>query len=146
MGRKKNIETWLGKVIDKDKHIFSNRRDGYFILKPGEDKKILSMDDPIIDNYKINKNKNVVKKVKVRLFIDFGDIFIFNEYFKKSNLYSIFGVAEYNSIVTLFSLIIYRILNSNGYSKASEWWSETYAKYIFPNAHLQSQRISEFLK
>jgi hypothetical protein len=40
---------------------------------------------------------------------------------------------------------MFRLLNNDANSYVFDWWNETYAKYLYPNAILQSQRISEFL-
>jgi transposase len=143
--KKINIETYLGKVINKDKNIFYTRKEGFYIYNNPNEK--IYLDDKSIFIKEISDNIKVSeKKEKRSRSVVFGSIYIFNEFFKSSKLNTVFSFADDINTDTLYSLILYRILNSNGYSRAFDWWNETYAKFVYPNALMQSQRISEFFE
>jgi hypothetical protein len=143
--KKKNEEKYLGKVIDKEKHIFYTRKEGFYTFNNIDGPIALDKNNVLVENYKNNKNINNKKEKRSRSIV-FGSIYIFNEFLKESKLNLVFNFSDNINYDTLYSIILYRILNSNGYSKAFDWWNETYTKFIYPNSIMQSQRISEFFE
>jgi transposase len=81
-----------------------------------------------------------------RLILDFGDAHC---------LYSALRICGLNDVIcatlpkqadTLMSLLGYRLLAGTSNRYAEDWWEGSYARILFPNAKLRSQRISEFYK
>jgi hypothetical protein len=144
-------DIWLGKVIDKDKGIFYNKSrkifnfstdTGFQDLSPSE----LEMYKKLLDNTKKTSNQNVERiSNNNQLSIDFGDIYVVNQFLSDSGLLKIFHHANPDDSDTLNSLLLYRILTKESNRFAFGWWNETYAKYLYPNAKLHSQQISNFL-
>jgi hypothetical protein len=147
--KKKNNEVWLGRVIDKENNIFYTKTDGYYSFTVDNGKK--EIDNILIDKYKsldkkMNNNKDKSQVNARSHSIDFGDIYLLHEYIKSNSLFDVFKSINTNDIDTLCCLIFFRILCNKSYTYVYEWWFDTYLKYIFPNAKLHSQRISEFLE
>jgi hypothetical protein len=145
-GKKINDEIWLGRVIDKEKGIYYTRKDGYYLFSVANGKSNIDNNDLKIieESYNIEKtNVNVVKRSK---YINFGDIYIFNSFLENNNFLNIFKSCCDKDHETLTALILFKLLTNQPYSYAYDWWNETYARYLFPDARLQSQQISEFLQ
>ena len=51
----------------------------------------------------------------------------------------------YGNPDTLKAMLLYYILCSTANCHAASWWEGSYARILFPNADLRSQRISDFL-
>jgi hypothetical protein len=127
----------LGLVIDREKGIFKSRERGVYqySLETGYSEL------PIESMHTV-----VVSAEKEKLILDFGDSYVLNMYLRILPFY-----CAYQSIMplhrdTLFSLLFYRILtDKKAYCYADTWWSGNYACMLFPEAKLQSQRVSEFL-
>ena len=124
----------LGRVVDKEKGIYHNKERGTYKY---------TVQDGYID-LKETKS-NFVEQEK--LILDFGDSYVLKKYIEKLPIYQAYNNLLSEDTDTLFSLIFYRILTdqkANYY--AEDWWEGNYARMLYPNAKLQSQRISEFLK
>lgn len=124
----------LGKVIDKEKGIFKNKERGIYKYTIDEGyTEIMVVKETTIE--------------KENLILDFGDSYVLNQYLRSLNLYNAYCNVLPSYHDTLFSMIFYRILTdkkANYY--ADTWWDGNYASILFPEAKLQSQRISEFLE
>ncbi len=131
-GKKINEVEYLGRVIDKARGIYKNRTRGQFTFSIKEGyASTPSFIEPII---------------KEKLILDFGDAYVLDEILKLSGLRSIFESIIPDDTDTLLALLSHRTLDTctaNRY--ALEWWEGSYARLLYPNAKLQSQRISEFL-
>lgn len=150
-GRKINNEQWLGRVIDQENNIFFNKKDGYYQLK--NNNIIESLSDTEFLRYKkldiaANTKKGFVKKDKLEknnLLINLGATFTIYEFIKANNFENLINYNSPQEHDSILSLILYRIVEENGYNFAKEWWDNNYLKYKLPYAKLQSQRISELL-
>jgi len=137
----KRIEN-LGRVINQEKGIYQSRMRGIynFTLEKG----VAEVSSEDIANLRPATPLAQIESEK--LILDFGDSYILDKYIEKCIvLEAIRGILT-NEQDTLFSLLFYRILTekkANCY--AQTWWSGNYARLLFPEAQLSSQRISEFL-
>jgi hypothetical protein len=127
----------LGRVIDKEHHIYKNRKQGVFTYC-------------IEDNTYDKPNSTVVLpdiplRRREKLLLDFGDTFFLYSYLQKSGLAALIEAIEYGNPDTLYSMIFYYILCSAACCHAGDWWEGNYAKVLFPKANLTSQRVSDFL-
>ena len=137
----KDNQIYLGRVIDKERGIFKSRERGLFVYDIET-----NTFHPVPADYempKIQRKKRYA--TRPTLIVSFGDIFLLDEYLKKSGLIKAVDAIGYRNIDTLHALLVYYILTSFANCHAEDWWELTYAKYLYPKAQLASQRISEAL-
>lgn len=90
------------------------------------------------------------KRSKIRLQADrqvlnYGDSHLLWESLKRSGLAEVFNNILPNEQDTLNALVFYKIIVGEANKNAATWLDGNYAKTLFPEANLNSQRISEFL-
>jgi len=127
-GKKINDVQYLGRVIDKENGIYRNREQGVFkfLLEKG----IVEQQSQINEKY----------------ILDFGDSFLLHELMTKAGLASLIRKVFPAMSDTVLAILFYRLLgrdSANCY--AQTWWEGAYARILFAEASLQSQRISELL-
>ncbi len=95
---------------------------------------------------KIFKKKEKKQLEAERLILDFGDTHILHEFMKKTKikdtLYKVFG----NNSESLLALIYYRLCCPSAMKYARTWYQGNFARLIFKDVDISSQRISEFFK
>jgi hypothetical protein len=127
-GKKINDIQYLGRVIDKENGIYKSFERGVFRF---------SLEDGIIEQQ---------PQISEKYILDFGDSFLLNEIVIKSGFRDIIKKVFSGIADTVFAFLFYRLLgrdSANCYAKT--WWEGSYARILFPEASLPSQRISEFL-
>ncbi|MDR1080758.1 MAG: hypothetical protein LBQ79_07305 [Deltaproteobacteria bacterium] len=124
---------YLGKVIDKDKGVFRSLKRGTFTftLEQGFG------DCPSLYDSEINSLPNV----KV---LDFGDIWMFDQMLKQIGLDEVLDSLIPESADTLKSLVAYKLIHDDDYKFTERWYNNSYARFLYPEAQVESQRISEF--
>jgi hypothetical protein len=127
----------LGRVIDKEKHIFRNRELGVYTYDP-ESGAIGSPDASVVlpSNGRFRQEK---------LILDFGDSYFLDEFMKQDGLCNAIDAVKYGNRDTLYAMLHYYILCSASNSHAEAWYEGSYARILYPKANPVSQRISEFL-
>jgi hypothetical protein len=136
----------LGVAVDEENGIFYNRKQGYFrftiengrsYLEPGE-----------IEYLQIMKTRSASTDAAQRKIfcLDFGDAWLLNELIARSGLRNILNEACPEESDTLLSLVAFKLLDDSANCLAEHWRSGSYAKYLFPSARMESQRISEFME
>jgi hypothetical protein len=135
-------DVYLGTVIDELNGIYHNRNQGYFRFTIEGGKTALSFEE--IEEIEFIK-ENVSVPQKKHFVIDFGDTWLLDLILTSSGLKAVFKETCKNDADTLMSLISFKLLNGEANFYAERWWEGNYAKYIYPKARLQSQRISEFM-
>ena len=133
IGRKKTNEIeYLGRVIDKAQGIYQNRSRGIFSYS--------------IERGYEKAEKRIETQSKEKLILDFGDVYVFDEILKKTGLRAVYESVLPEESDTLLAMVAHRTLDSSTASRyALEWWEGSYARMLYPEAELRSQRISEFL-
>ena len=132
---------YLGRVIDKEKNIFKSRKNGLFMFNP-ETEEIL----PVPADFKEPKIKRKKKnRDRVKLCVSFGDLFLLDSFIKEIDFYSVVDATAYRNKDSLQALLAFYCLAPYANSYAESWWELTYARYLYPDAQLASQRISEML-
>ena len=137
----KGDQVYLGRVIDKEKGIFKSRERGLFTydLKTNTFGKVPA-------EYIEPQMERVTKYPKrPRLVVSFGDIYVLDQYLIKNGFYEAVDQIGYRNLDTLHALLAYYLLSPHANCHAADWWDLTYAKQLFPNAQLKSQRISDAL-
>lgn len=79
-----------------------------------------------------------------QLIVDFGDGYFLYQYIKNSNIYPFLSTI-FESVPALFPLIMYRLCMQSPMYNCENWIDGNITKYLFKNADLSSQRISEIL-
>ena len=133
----------LGRVLDKEKNIFKNRKLGVYQYDIENDYYDQSPDwagsnTPI----EYPKSKAVGKE---RLILDFGDTYLIDTFVQNNGLSKIISGCGIHNQDTLYSMICYYILSNASNCHAKAWWEGNFARVRYPMAQLDSQRISEFL-
>lgn len=125
----------LGRVINKDEHIFKNRKKGLFRYDPENDLYI-SLDEDSFSSAPSSESRQLI--------LNFGDVWFLSQYLRSTGLSdcleSVCGNRD-----TVFSLVMFYILNSLALVHAQDWYEHSYASHLFPEAEMASQRISEQL-
>lgn len=132
---------YLGRVLDKDKLIFRNKTDGIFRYNLLTHKK-----EAVQETVPVPKRKSR-KKIPARPIIyRFADVYLLDRMMKSLDLYSLFEGAFDDQEDTLKAMICFYLLSPLANMYAADWYEQSFAKFLFPKAHMQSQRISEFLE
>lgn len=141
--RKKDV-VYLGRVIDKEKNIFYNKKRGVF--RYDEETHTFHEEDPayyelLLSDKKQKKKRNVQKE----LILDFGDAFFIDNLIRNIGYDSVLDGIGVDDKDTLRSLLLYYIITDSANSHALSWWEGSYASILYPQARMDSRRISEYL-
>jgi hypothetical protein len=126
----------LGRVLDKERGIFQNRKQGVFTFSLEEGYGKAPVD--FVPEVPINMGKT-------KLILDFGDSYFIDELLKKNGFVKVIDEVGYGNPDTLKAMLSYYILCSMANCHAAEWYEGNFARILYPNANLTSQRISDFL-
>jgi len=127
----------LGRVLDEKRGIFRNRERGIFTY------------DVTTDTYG-KPDPSYVPKVsrrgaKERLILDFGDSYFLDAFIRKNGLEPCINALGYGNPDTVNAMVQYYVLCNLANCHASTWWEGNYARVLYPDANLSSQRISDML-
>jgi hypothetical protein len=125
-GRKINEVTNLGRVIDKKRSIFQNRTQGKF-------------------SFSVNTGVTELPATIETDIYDFGNAYALHSSLEKCGYIDILKRIFRSDFDTLSALVFYRILQGGANNGALDWYDGSWAKSLFPNARLNSQRLSEFI-
>lgn len=137
----KGDSIYLGRVIDKEKGIFKNRDRGLFVY----DVKTNTFDSVPADYVEPKTKRKTKYASRPALVVSFGDIYLLNEFLNECGIMYAVEAIGYRNPDTIRALLAYYILSSHANCHAEDWWELTFAKYLYPDAQLASQRISEAL-
>lgn len=126
-GSKTNEVTNLGRVIDKERNIFQNRKQGKFTFSPETG---------------VTELPNAVESG----IYDFGNAFALNSVLSACGYMQLLEQTFGKDFDTLATLVFYRILQGGANSGVLDWYDGSWAKSLFPDARLSSQRLSDFVK
>jgi hypothetical protein len=137
-------DIYLGVVIDEKSGIFYNRkRGGIFRFTVERGRQELTSDEQAY--YEVIKNSCGTDKLRKALILDFGDAWFLDPILEASGLKQLFAHAGPREVDTLLSLVSFRLLETGASCYAQQWLEGSYARYLYPEAHISSQRVSEFL-
>ena len=136
-GKKCNDPQYIGRVIDKDRGIFRNRARGLFTFS-------LESGYGDLSEKEMQEMSPMGSGREERLILNFGDAHFLYEALKKLGLYDVIYNAIPGKEDTLMSVLGFKLLASASNRYAEYWWEGSYARILFPNAKLRSQRLSEF--
>lgn len=129
-GKKVDVPVlYLGRLIDKEKGMYRNREHGTFIYN--DEKGAIEPAQPV---------------VKEKLILDFGDSYILDELLARTGFKDIMTRVFPSDKDTVMSMLFYRVLNGGASRYAQTYWEGSYTRLLFPQASVESQRVSEFYK
>jgi hypothetical protein len=131
----------LGRVLDKDKGIFTSRERGPFVYLPGQEFQ------PIEDVYGHEESQRLgLICSKEQLILDFGDAYILHEFQQTSAILSLIKTAFPLHTDSILALLFFRILTGLANCHAETWLEGSYTRLLFPTANLRSSNITSLLK
>lgn len=136
----------LGRVLDKEKGIYRNRERGVFTYDI-----LTNTYGTVPPDYleppkrKPGRYLRTGGKKRSRLCIEFGNSFFLDEFLKKSGFYPVINAIGYGNPNTLYAIVFYYLLSQQPNSHMEDWYELSYARVLFPNAAVSSQRLSEAL-
>jgi hypothetical protein len=134
-GKVRHDSLYLGKVVNQNEGIFFRDKIGYFSFSP---------ENGFGKPYNLGESTAPIYPVCSAL--HFGDIWMLDQIFKQTGLDGVMENLIPGSGDTLKALVAFRLLKNDSYSFAGLWYERSYACALYPNARLDSPRISEFQK
>ncbi|MDR0571826.1 MAG: transposase [Rickettsiales bacterium] len=138
-----SIDRWLGKVIDKDKNIFYNKKYGYFTYTVEDGLQSLNNDEA--NYFRLISSQPEIDSRPLKI-LNFGDSFVLDNVLHSIKFIDVLTKIKGINQDTLMSLIHFKLCDNGANRHAASFWNSSYTKILYPNASLQSQRISEFYK
>lgn len=77
-----------------------------------------------------------------QLILVFGDVWFLDQHLKSSSISNCQKSISENKD-TVFSLVVFYILNHLALDHAEDWYENSYASYLYPQTQMSSQRLSE---
>ena len=146
-GVRKKDAVYLGRVIDKDKNLFYNRKRGVFHYDEVTHT-FSEADQGYLELLKSDKKEHRKQRQphSRKLILDFGDAFFIDSLIRSIGYDSVLRSISCSNHDTLFAMLLYYTITENANSHAETWWEGSYASILYPNAQLNGRRVSEFLK
>ena len=130
---------YLGRVIDLDKGVFCSKDRGVYTYDVATG--AYGVADP---KYLGSLAKDRRKKDK--LILDFGDVYIVDEFIKSIGYDQVLDSIGYGNPDTLRAMVAYYIVSERANAYAQTWQEGNIASVLYPKADLLSPRISDFLE
>jgi len=137
-GKVKTTQISLGRVVDEEAGIYTNRKLGVFtynVITDTYGTPNASAAIPVI------RRKNSVEK----LVLDFGDAFFVDRYIARIGLRDAVDAMKYGNHDSVKALLLFYVLCNTANYNAAEWFNGNYASLLYPKANLESQRISDLM-
>ncbi len=129
----------LGKVIDKELHVFCSQKRGMYTYNP-ETEEFGPAPEHCISEVREDKRK------KMKVGLDFGGSFFLSELIKKMKYTEVIDAIEYGNRDSLNAMVQYYTISPSSNSHADIWYESNYTKCLYPRANINSQRISDMLR
>ncbi|MCL1982771.1 MAG: transposase [Clostridiales bacterium] len=126
----------LGRVLDKDRGIYQNRERSVFAY---------DLESNTYKGAPAEVKPFERGKRKAPLILDFGDAFFLDAFIRKNGLFAAMDAIGHSNPDTLKAMVFFYVLCPLSNRHAHDWWEGSYAKILYPNASLSSQRVSDFL-
>jgi hypothetical protein len=136
-------DVYLGTLVDAKENIFHNRKHGYFRFTVEGGRSAVETDE--VAYLKLVTARKALAP-KRTLCLDFGNAWFFDRMIDLSGLKALLRTAYVDNSDTLIALVAFKLLDDSANVYAQEWYESSYAKYLYPEASLASQRISEFME
>jgi hypothetical protein len=124
--------------VDKENGIYRSRKRGLFAysLEKGYSE--------LPANVKVDEFADAPMKEK--LILDFGDAYCLYTALKTCGLDEIIRAILPGQEDTTMSIVGFKLLAGASNRYAQDWWEGSYARILFPEARLRSQRLSEYYR
>lgn len=133
-------QLYLGKVIDKEKLIFFKRKEGYYHFDPDKGE-IFSIPDENVPK----STPPLDHRLRARnVIVTFGGSYFLHELINGIQYNTVLNSISLKKPDTMYSLLHYYLLSNNADCDAFLWYQNSYARFLYPQANLSSQRISDF--
>jgi transposase len=100
----------------------------------------------VVDKSKKIFEKKNLDKNRERLILDFGDSYCAGQFLQNSGYVKLVKEVFGDFGDTVMALLLYRLCYNGAMMYANRWFEGNYAKFMYKDADLSSQRISDFLK
>ncbi len=127
---------YLGKVIDKEKGIYENKKLGLITFDP----KTGAFGKPDLAQVPARAPRG--KKLTSA---DFGDAYVLDRYVTDMGMEAVIDSFGCQNPDTMKALMMYYILHDEPNDYALDWFEGSYASVLYPKADMDGRRISEFL-
>ncbi|MDR2198096.1 MAG: transposase [Deltaproteobacteria bacterium] len=135
---------YLGRVVNKEQGLFYKKDYGLFTFSTehgfGKPPEIITNPSEIIGNSSIHNSAK-------RQTVPFGDVWMIDQVCKQIGLDKVIEdlLPEAAATDTLKALVAYRLIKNDAYCYAKDWYEDSFANILYPQAQLDSPRISEFM-
>ena len=133
-------QLYLGKVIDKSRLIFYKKEQGFYQFDPKTQTMSSVPDEQLPDALpqldKRLRNRNVI--------VSFGGSYFLQELITHIEYTKVLDSIVTKTPDTMYGLLHYYALSPDSDCNAFRWYQNSYARFLFPQANLSSQRISDF--
>ena len=137
----KESQIYLGRVLDKDNNVFRSRERGTFVFDPETGEYRDAPEDALANTPQIHDRRR-----KELLMLDFGDSFFLDKYMRLKGYTAVLDALPFGNKDTLMAMLQFYTLADLANSDAADWYGGSYASYLYPDASLDSRRLSEFLE
>jgi hypothetical protein len=133
-GRVYYNKVYIGKVINEDKGLFHHKGlGGYFTFSLSNG--FARAEEPEV----------YAGKAEPEISLEFGDVWLFDQTCKQLGLDRVLESINPEISDSLKAMVAFRLLNnSDACCHAADWYNSSYARVLYPEARLESPRISEF--
>lgn len=139
----KEGQLYLGRVVNKEKHIFWKREKGYYRFDPVTLLSTAAEPEDVEAGF-IEPDK---ARRQAPVIVDFGDAFFLDGLLRGTGYdKAVLDAIGYSNGDTLRALIAYYMLDCAVAEHALSWYRQSAASYLWPKANLHSQRISEAME
>ena len=135
---KKRNAIYFGRVIDKENNVFFSKERGLFTYDIASG--TYGEADP---SYQGNLKDDHRKKSS--LILDFGDSYFVDSLIRAMHYDEVLDSTDYPNRDTLWAMIQYYVLSNMANVHANTWYEGNFAKILYPEADIHSQRISRLL-
>ena len=140
-GPRKEKQIYLGRVVNREQLIFWNRKQGYYQFNP-EDQTMKTVDPKSIPTSSYEPDGS---RKKPPIVVDFGDSYFLDRFLRDTGYDKVIDVLDYKNRDTLYAMIHFYILEDAANCHADIWYRHNYASYLYPQANIYSQLISDML-
>ena len=135
----KEDRLYLGRVVDKARGVYRSRERGLFSYDPATGEF-----GPAPEGAEGPARRNA-RSLRPRLAYSFGDAYLLDSFLRSSGLMACADACGHAEPDTVRALLAFYVLTGLANCHAQDWWSLTYARFLYPRARVASQRVSECL-
>lgn len=140
-GPRKKGQLRLGKVIDKEKHIFFNARHGYYRFDP-DDQSIHGIPPARLADYLTEKDQ---RQRRTPVIVRFGGSYFLHRLLTDIEYLPVIDSIDCENYDRLHAMFLHYALSNRDNRHAENWYMHSFAKYLYPKANLVQQSIPDFL-